>query len=215
MSLEEMIKRYDRVKFSPRTLNIDIRPDIAEGLSPEARAFLRLAHDKHDLTILDIVDDKWRSNSSAVDFFENSEAEVRTEILSFIVLFIHEYTHRIDLLITPFGLHYYLRILDEYRWSQQFFPRALDNAEALLAVAEALGQLRFSTESDTARCPTAVAASWRERRRILLCRARGRRHPPSVAMTLTSATSAFGSRFCTTTLTKRARVVRSTVLRLS
>jgi hypothetical protein len=64
-------------------------------------------------------------------------------------LFVHEYTHRVDFVTSPFGLQYYAHTLREYWLCQEFFPRILDDPTTvnhvrfLAALAENLPEKSF------------------------------------------------------------------------
>jgi len=127
MALEDILPRFDKVSFTPRTLQINYPRDLTEGLSLDARTFFQIAYNKNAMTVLDWTNGKWKDDQLSLDFFFRSDQETRTEILAFLTLFIHEYTHRIDFLISPFGLQYYVNTFREYWRLQEFFPQALDN----------------------------------------------------------------------------------------
>jgi len=131
VALDDILHRFDEVSFSPRSLQIKYPTDVAESLSLDARAFFRIAHDKRETTALDFTSDEWTHDSQSRDFFFRCDEDSRTEILAFITLFIHEYTHRVDFLISPFGLQFYVNTLREYWVLQQLFPQALDDPRTL------------------------------------------------------------------------------------
>ncbi|BAY08699.1 hypothetical protein [Calothrix sp. NIES-2098] len=131
MSLQNMLARFDTVKFNPRTLQINFPEDLMNGLSINARYFFEIAYGKRNLTVLDWTSGEWRDDQPSLDCFFQSDEDTRTEILTVLTLFIHEYTHKIDFLISPFGLHFYVNNLREYWILQEFFPQALDNSSTV------------------------------------------------------------------------------------
>jgi hypothetical protein len=127
MSLAQVLDAFDKIAYSPRLLQLMFPPCLTEQLSPSARAFLQIAYDKAGYTVVDLAGDDWKDDDLTTDFFARCNEDVRTEILAFLTLFVHEYTHRIDFLISPFGLQYYVNSLREYWLVQEFFPRILDD----------------------------------------------------------------------------------------
>jgi hypothetical protein len=127
MALEKILAEFDRVAFSPRSLDLILPDTLTAGLSREARAFIRIAFGRTSLTVLDLTKDKWPSDPTALSFFRRCSRDARIEILAFVTLFVHEYTHRVDFLISPFGLQYYTNTLREYWLMQEFVPLVLDS----------------------------------------------------------------------------------------
>ena len=127
MTLKSLLSHLDQVDYSPRTLELNLPPNLTESLSGSARAFLEVAFGKTGLTVPELTSDKWKDDPVALDFFVSCEKDVQVEILAFLTLFVHEFTHRIDFLISPFGLQYYVNTLREYWRLQEFFPQMLDN----------------------------------------------------------------------------------------
>jgi hypothetical protein len=80
---------------------------------------------------LDLTSNAWPHDSLARNHFNCCDRDAQLEILAFLTLFVHEYTHRIDFLISPFGLQFYANTLREYWMMQQFMPRILDDARTV------------------------------------------------------------------------------------
>ena len=132
MPTSQLLNRLRGTSFSPRSLLITHPQSLIASLSLNSRAFFNLTlGDTSNMTVLDITSDKWREDSLATDFFWKSSKDQRTEILALIASLIHEYTHRIDFLISPFGLHYYGKLILEYTTMQLFMPIAIDNPQAM------------------------------------------------------------------------------------
>jgi len=127
MGLTELIDTLDKVGYSPRLLQLRLPQDCTEHLSDLARAFFEIAYGKYEFTAYDFLGDSWKEDDSARGFFSHCPEDVQTEILAFLTLFVHEYTHRIDFLISPFGLQYYVNSLREYWLIQEFLPTILDD----------------------------------------------------------------------------------------
>jgi len=83
------------------------------------------------VTVGDLTSNTWKDKSDTLNFFFRCDEDVRVEILAFLTLFVHEYTHRIDFLISPFGLQFFVQTLSEYWRLQDFFPRILDNPKTV------------------------------------------------------------------------------------
>jgi hypothetical protein len=149
MALDELLSTLDSVDYKPRTLQLDFPTNLTKDLSVDARAFLHTAHDKEGFTVLDLTSDSWKDDPVALDFFFSRDEDVRVEILTFLTLFVHEYTHRVDFLISPFGLQYYANSLREYWLCQEFFPDILDDPNTvehvrfLAGLTESLPQSSF------------------------------------------------------------------------
>jgi hypothetical protein len=131
VALDDVLAVFDAVTFLPRTLRLRFPPDITLKLSERARKFLELAIGNDAPTIPQLMTDQWRDNRVALEFFFKSDEDVRAEVLSLLTVPVHEYTHRIDFIISPFGLNFYVQTLREYWLLQEFFPRILDNPETV------------------------------------------------------------------------------------
>lgn len=131
MSLESMIAAFDKISYAPRTLELTMPEDLAHNLSSHGRAFFDIAYGKTGLSILELTNGSWKDDQTAFDFFLQGNADERLEILAFLTLFVHEYTHRIDFLISPFGLQYYVNTLREYWLMQDFVPPILDDPKTI------------------------------------------------------------------------------------
>src|ERR1044071_2837550 len=131
MSLENMMAAFDKVAYAPRTLELNLPDNLTQNLSVHGRAFLEIAYDKPGLTVLELTNGNWKDDQTALNFFFRGEADERLEILAFLTLFIHEYTHRIDFLISPFGLQCYGNTLREYWLMQEFVPPILDDPKTI------------------------------------------------------------------------------------
>jgi hypothetical protein len=131
VGLQEILAASDRVEYAPRTLEIRIPDDLTGQLSRRARAFLAIAYSDGPMNALELNRARWKEDRSAVDFFHACDEDTRVEILTFMTAFVHEYTHRVDFLISPFGLQYYANTLREYWRLQEFFPAVLDNRDTV------------------------------------------------------------------------------------
>lgn len=127
MSLEKLIPAFDDVAFAPRTLHLSLPADLAGNLSLHGRGFLNIAFGAGLQSIHDLTGDAWTRDNVATNFFFRGSVEDQLEILAFLTVFVHEYTHRIDFLISPFGLHYYIQTLREYFYLQELVPPILDD----------------------------------------------------------------------------------------
>lgn len=134
MGLTEIVETFDKVGYSPRLLELCLPQGFTEQLSGMALAFFEMAYDKHEYTAYDFLGDSWKDNGHACRFFSQCAEDVQTEILAFLTLFVHEYTHRIDFLISPFGLQYYVNSLREYWLIQEFVPTILDDPRSIDSV---------------------------------------------------------------------------------
>ena len=161
MSLESMIAALDRVAYAPRTLELSVPEDLAVNLSGHGRAFFDIAYGKPGLTVFEITNGSWKNDRFALDFFFQGDAEERLEILAFITLFIHEYTHRIDFLISPFGLQYYMNTLHEYWLMQAFVPPILDDPKTMERMRFLVG---FSDQGPPKQSEADV---WKELERVI------------------------------------------------
>jgi hypothetical protein len=131
MALADILQEFDAVTYGPRTLRLHIPEELTSRLSVSTRAFLNIAFGESGFTVLDVASNSWTTKRAARLYYFSCDDEERAEILAFLTLFVHEYTHRVDFLISPFGLHYYVNSLREYLVLQQFFPRLLDDSESI------------------------------------------------------------------------------------
>jgi hypothetical protein len=131
VALEELLASIDDVRYSPRTLHLHTPVDLTKKLSVFSRAFITEVYDKNTLTVLDLAEAKWRDDPAALRSFFQCDEDTQVEVLLFLTLFVHEYTHRIDFFISPFGLQYYTNSLREYWISQEFFPEILDDPKTV------------------------------------------------------------------------------------
>jgi hypothetical protein len=131
MALNELLSAADGLGYQPRTLELHLPPELTKSVSLKARAFLEIAFGKQGYTILELTGDAWKDDQVAVGYFHKCDPDVQLEILTFITLFVHELTHRIDFLISPFGLQYYVNTLREYWHLQEFVPQVLDDPETI------------------------------------------------------------------------------------
>ncbi len=123
---DNVLSQLGRFSFQPRTLEINI-PNKLFGEILSFRAFMQLQYDKTGFTIYDFTNDEWPNDKRVVNYFWNLPQEERTKILVCITSFIHELTHKIDFLTSPFGLQFYVNTIREYSILQEFFPQILDN----------------------------------------------------------------------------------------
>lgn len=131
MSLDAIVSQLSEVRFQPRTLLFEFPKNLTDNLSLFARAFFSIAHGEGPLTVLEWTSDKWKNDKLSTDFFFKRTDDERTEILAILTVFVHEFTHRIDFLISPFGLHYYGRTILEYLFLQKFIPIVLDDPKTV------------------------------------------------------------------------------------
>jgi hypothetical protein len=131
MSIEKLTAALDGVSYAPRSLALQLPADLTQQLSPFARGFLEVAFGKSALSFMELTSVAWKDDELARSYFLAATPDTRTEILAFLTTFIHEYTHRVDFLISPFGLHYYVNTLREYWYLQHMIPPLVDDPKTL------------------------------------------------------------------------------------
>jgi hypothetical protein len=131
MSLEKMMATFESVAYAPRTLDLNLPPDLTSNLSSHGRAFFDIAYGKTNISTLEMANGKWKDDPLALEFFFDGSDDDRLEILALLTLVVHEFTHRVDFLISPYGLHYYTNTLREYWLLQKFVPIILDDPQTV------------------------------------------------------------------------------------
>jgi len=135
MAFEDVLAKFGEVSFNPRTLQVNIPAQLTAPLSDTAVRFFAYAYfsegQREDITWMQYADADWSKDPEKVRVFMQLDEEVRLEILAFLTLFIHEYTHKTDFLISPFGLLFYANCMYEYWTLQTFIPQVLDSAEMI------------------------------------------------------------------------------------
>lgn len=128
----EMLKRAG---YSPRTLNLELRGrELFGSLSSEARVFLFLALELEGegaIAVGQLYGKRWLEVPSTMERFRALSEAARIEVLGFVTLMLHEVTHHLDFLSTPFGLNFHVKTMREYWSMQDFAPILLENPELI------------------------------------------------------------------------------------
>jgi hypothetical protein len=135
MTAKAFIDVLGKTGYSPRTLNLEVQDhDLFASLSIPAKAFLFLTmnlKENERISVGQLYGKRWADDSDVIGHFRELSEDVRIEVLAFVTLMLHEITHHVDFLSTPFGLHFHLKTIREY-WSLQYFaPILLENPELI------------------------------------------------------------------------------------
>jgi len=125
----------DECAFDPRTLQIKFPKQALAACELPAQAFFGALKDAPQLSSMSFLDGRWRADTLSQELFETAGPEGRVEINAIICGVLHEISHRVDLLITPFGVQYLVGAIEEYLLLQTFVPQALDREESLPALS--------------------------------------------------------------------------------
>jgi hypothetical protein len=121
--------------YSPRTLNLELQGrDLFGSLSSPARVFLFLTMELEEgglISVGQIYSKRWLEDSNTMKRFRELSEDVRIEVLGFVTLMVHEITHHLDFLSTPFGLNFHIKTIREYWSLQDFVPILLENPEMI------------------------------------------------------------------------------------
>lgn len=150
----------DGARFDPRRLEIHFPADAIDSAGWEAHAFFSMLEDAPDLTALSFLDRRWRDDDIAMRAYRNASPEGRLEIHAIIGALLHETTHQVDVLISPFGVQYLLALAQEYLVLQDYIPRAVDRKETLAALS-VLANLTDGIPDAVAADP-ALAGYWKQ-----------------------------------------------------
>jgi hypothetical protein len=121
--------------YSPRTLNLEYQGrELFGSLSSPAKVFLFLAMELEEegpISVGQLYGKRWLEDSSTMEHFRELPDDARTEVLAFVTLMLHEITHHLDFLSTPFGLNFHIKTMREYWSLQDFVPILLENPELI------------------------------------------------------------------------------------
>jgi hypothetical protein len=107
--------------FDPRTLEIKFPAEALAECGVEARYFFEVLEDAPKLSVLSFLDNRWREDRISKNAYDAADPAAKIEIHAVICGMLHEICHRVDLLITPFGVQYLYAIVEEYRLLQNLF----------------------------------------------------------------------------------------------
>ena len=91
-------------KFNTRRLSFHFPLGVMNHLSRGPRFFLSLlTHGSGTLSLDQLIDDAWRKDPVALNAYHGLSAEERLEVHTIIGFVLHETTHKVDLLVSPFA----------------------------------------------------------------------------------------------------------------
>lgn len=128
--------------FNARRLRFGFPKLALDVLSPRARMFFVLFQDRDGLSLDDLVNDQWRSDPVLKRAYAALSADERLEAHLVIGFVVHETIHKIDMLISPFGVQYLALLLHEYLTMQDYVPQLLtrDDFASGLPILRSAGQ---------------------------------------------------------------------------
>jgi hypothetical protein len=103
--------------------------DALDALSSPARRFLSLFGGSRGVCVDDLLNDAWRANESIVTAYRDLPASARLEVHVLVGFFLHETIHKVDMLISPFGVQYLALLVYEYVACQNLVAECRDTAE--------------------------------------------------------------------------------------
>ncbi len=124
------------IGYRPRTLALELRgPDLLRSLSVDAHAFLfealEIDDEQKGITYGQMYGRGWAKEPKLLSRFERLSSAARTEVLAFVTFYVHELTHHIDHIATPFGANLHVKTIREYWSMQDFAPKLLEHPELI------------------------------------------------------------------------------------
>jgi hypothetical protein len=133
MALREVVEQLGEAAYYASTLRFEFEHDrLWKALSPEVRAFCRIAMDKWDEgrpSFKQSYGSVWTKSPAIIDAYQNLSEDKRAEALAFFTYEIHELTHHIDYLITPYGANFHSKLFRQYLAMQDFTPVLLASGQ--------------------------------------------------------------------------------------
>lgn len=120
--VETLLDGLEKARFDP----LRVRPHLSDKVffSVSAETYFFFEPFGHSLEYL--ASEKWFLNAELGAKFDRLDPMSRFEVISIISSFVHEYTHKMDLLTTPMGAQHTFMMIDEYLLMQDYLPHALD-----------------------------------------------------------------------------------------
>jgi hypothetical protein len=114
--------------FNPRQLDFHFPSEALHLLSVGARYFFEfLSESPGELSLDHFIRVEWLKDKAAVKAYRAMTPDERLEVHAIIGFVVHETTHKVDMLISPFGVQYLSLMIREYLILQSYLPRALDH----------------------------------------------------------------------------------------
>jgi hypothetical protein len=118
----------EKGRFNPRQLDFHFPSEALDLLSVGARYFFGfLSETPGELSLDHFIRVGWLKDKAAVKAYRAMTPEERLEVHAIIGFVVHETTHKVDMLISPFGVQYLHLMMREYLILQSYLPRALDH----------------------------------------------------------------------------------------
>ncbi|MFN0192836.1 MAG: hypothetical protein ACKVP5_12825 [Aestuariivirga sp.] len=125
----------EKGRFNPRQLDFHFPSEALDFLSVGARYFFRfLSETPGELSLDHFIRVEWLKDKEAVKAYRAMTPEERLEVHAIIGFVVHETTHKVDMLISPFGVQYLHLMIREYLILQNYLPRALDHPDYIEAL---------------------------------------------------------------------------------
>jgi len=125
-----MLKLLGAAAYMPRAVRFDFAYDqLWNGLSQAARVFCRIAIDPDKPpkpTLNELYGRVWANDRLIIKAFDKLSDEEKAEVLGFFTFEIHELTHHIDFLITPYGTNFHSKLFREFIAFQNVVPLLLN-----------------------------------------------------------------------------------------
>ncbi len=108
--MERLLEHYAQYEYKFHSLRFPDRTQEINLLSASAKQFIS----KLDNTTLPF------NQSKLNDFYNRMNDSQRIEVLAYLTIDIHEFTHHVDLITTPFGVNFHAKSFFEYLQFQHF-----------------------------------------------------------------------------------------------
>jgi hypothetical protein len=127
MPLDAVRDLLESAAYLPASVRFQM-PSLWPSLSAEARFFVWIATDKQSeglVTFDEMYGRVWADDRMTSDAFDKLPDEAKAEVLALFTFEIHELTHHIDFLITPYGVNFHSKLMREYNAFRRFVPPLL------------------------------------------------------------------------------------------
>lgn len=136
MSVHDVVSFLQNAEYRPKSAVLGDHQSLMFTLSPPALMFFNVAKalldsepDNH-LTQFDL-NCRWSDHGGIIDHYWAMDSESRAEALGLVTFFVHECTHHIDHLVTPYGASFHLANIEEYRAFKQFAGPLVQSPDGL------------------------------------------------------------------------------------
>jgi len=129
--LKESIHSYE---YKPSSLSYPDRRYELSSYPLMVRHFVSLITQKYGwLSLKDVYYKRIFDDKKLLDsYYSILNADERIDFLTFFTIDVHELTHHVDFMTTPFGVNYHYKLCAEYIAFQEFIPQLLRHPEIIV-----------------------------------------------------------------------------------